>query len=50
MLRLVDCASGAVQDFAGHADSVQLCRFSPSARLLFTAAHTQILMWEVVGP
>ncbi|KAM9059484.1 WD repeat-containing protein 90 isoform 4-T6 [Megaptera novaeangliae] len=49
VLRLVDCASGAVQDFAGHDDSVQLCRFAPSARLLFTAAHSEILVWEVTG-
>ncbi|XP_060141565.1 WD repeat-containing protein 90 isoform X8 [Globicephala melas] len=49
VLRLVDCASGAVQDFAGHDDSVQLCRFAPSARLLFTAAHNGILVWEVTG-
>ncbi|XP_059887374.1 WD repeat-containing protein 90 isoform X1 [Delphinus delphis] len=49
VLRLVDCASGAVQDFAGHDDSVQLCRFAPSARLLFTAAHNEILVWEVTG-
>ncbi|XP_014648903.1 PREDICTED: WD repeat-containing protein 90 [Ceratotherium simum simum] len=47
VLRLVDCASGATQDFAGHVDSVQLCRFTPSARLLFTAAHNEILVWEV---
>ncbi|XP_068381046.1 WD repeat-containing protein 90 [Eschrichtius robustus] len=49
VLRLVDCASGAVQDFAGHDDSVQLCRFAPSARLLFTVAHSEILVWEVTG-
>ncbi|XP_066869045.1 WD repeat-containing protein 90 isoform X10 [Kogia breviceps] len=49
VLRLVDCASGAVQDFAGHDDSVHLCRFAPSARLLFTAAHNEILVWEVTG-
>ncbi|KAF5928623.1 hypothetical protein HPG69_007508 [Diceros bicornis minor] len=49
VLRLVDCASGATQDFAGHVDSVQLCRFTPSARLLFTAAHNEILVWEVTS-
>ncbi|XP_057603860.1 WD repeat-containing protein 90 isoform X6 [Hippopotamus amphibius kiboko] len=49
VLRLVDCVSGAVQDFAGHDDSVQLCRFAPSAQLLFTAAHNEILVWEVTG-
>ncbi|KAG5194876.1 hypothetical protein JEQ12_012165 [Ovis aries] len=49
MVRLLDCASGTVQDFAGHDDSVQLCRFAPSAQLLFTAAHSEILVWEVTG-
>ncbi|KAM5227309.1 LOW QUALITY PROTEIN: WD repeat-containing protein 90 [Ctenodactylus gundi] len=50
MLRLVDCVSGTAQDFAGHDDSVHLCRFSPSARLLFTASHSEILVWDVLGP
>ncbi|XP_023472469.2 WD repeat-containing protein 90 isoform X5 [Equus caballus] len=49
VLRLVDCTSGAVQDFAGHNDSVRLCRFTPAGRLLFTAAHREILVWEVTG-
>uniref|UniRef100_A0A8C9KDE4 WDR90 4th beta-propeller domain-containing protein n=1 Tax=Panthera tigris altaica TaxID=74533 RepID=A0A8C9KDE4_PANTA len=49
MLRLVDCESGAMQDFAGHDDLVQLCRFAPSARLLFSVAHSEILVWEVSG-
>ena len=48
-MRLLDRASGAVQDFAGHDDSVQLCRFAPSAQLLFTAAYSEILVWEVTG-
>ncbi|XP_023584304.1 WD repeat-containing protein 90 [Trichechus manatus latirostris] len=47
LLRLVDCESGTAQDFAGHGDSVHLCRFSPSTRLLLTAAHNEILVWEV---
>nr|XP_055195769.1 WD repeat-containing protein 90 isoform X3 [Nyctereutes procyonoides] len=50
VLRLVDCESGTMQDFAGHDDLVQLCRFAPSARLLFSAAHSEILVWEVTGP
>uniref|UniRef100_A0A8C6RRY9 WD repeat-containing protein 90 n=1 Tax=Nannospalax galili TaxID=1026970 RepID=A0A8C6RRY9_NANGA len=49
MLRLLDCESGTAQDFAGHDDSVHLCRFTPSARLLFTAAHNEILVWEVTN-
>lgn len=49
MLRLLDCAAGTAQDFEGHDDSVHLCRFTPSGRLLFTAAHNEILVWEVTG-
>ncbi|EFB17141.1 hypothetical protein PANDA_008932, partial [Ailuropoda melanoleuca] len=49
VLRLVDCESGAVWDVAGHDDVVQLCRFAPSARLLFSVAHSDILVWEVTG-
>ncbi|XP_039740696.1 WD repeat-containing protein 90 isoform X1 [Pteropus medius] len=49
VLRLVDCVTEATQDFAGHDDWVQLCRFTPSAHLLFTAAHNEILVWEVTG-
>ncbi|XP_077840911.1 WD repeat-containing protein 90 isoform X15 [Macaca mulatta] len=49
MLRLVDCATGTAQDFAGHNNAVHLCRFTPSARLLFTAACNEILVWEVSG-
>ncbi|KAM7333167.1 hypothetical protein ACRRTK_006487 [Alexandromys fortis] len=50
MLRLLDCVSGTAQDFEGHDDSVHLCRFTPSGRLLFTAAHNEILVWEVTSP
>ncbi|KAK2097189.1 WD repeat-containing protein 90 [Saguinus oedipus] len=49
MLRLVDCATGTTQDFAGHDNAVHLCRFTPSARLLFTAACNEILVWEVAS-
>lgn len=45
----MDCESGAVWDVAGHDDMVQLCRFAPSARLLFSVAHSDILVWEVTG-
>nr|XP_021492810.1 WD repeat-containing protein 90 isoform X1 [Meriones unguiculatus] len=50
MLRLLDCASGTTQDFEGHDDAVHLCRFTPSGKLLFTAAHNEILVWEVTSP
>ncbi|XP_059010020.1 WD repeat-containing protein 90-like isoform X4 [Mustela lutreola] len=49
VLRLVDCQSGATRDLAGHDDVVQLCRFAPSAQLLFSVAHGDILVWEVMG-
>ncbi|XP_062955596.1 WD repeat-containing protein 90 isoform X1 [Cynocephalus volans] len=49
VLRLMDFASGTAQDFAGHGDSVHVCRFTPSARLLFSVAHNEILVWEVTG-
>ncbi|XP_075851028.1 WD repeat-containing protein 90 [Microcebus murinus] len=49
LLRLVDCALGTAQDFAGHGDAVHLCRFTPSARLLFTVAYNEILVWEVTS-
>lgn len=49
LLSLLDCASGAWQDFLAHEDGVQLCRFTPSSQLLFTAAHSQILVWEVLA-
>ena len=49
-MRLLDCASGTAQDLEGHDDSVHLCRFTPSGRLLFTAAHNEILVWEVTDP
>lgn len=49
VLRLVDCRSGAARDLAGHDDVVQRCRFAPSARLLFSVAHGDILVWEVTG-
>ncbi|KFO34771.1 WD repeat-containing protein 90 [Fukomys damarensis] len=50
ILSLVDCASGTTQHFAGHDDVVHLCRFTPSGRLLFTVAHSEVLVWEVLSP
>ncbi|KAK2509542.1 hypothetical protein MC885_005632 [Smutsia gigantea] len=49
VLKQVECESGTARDFAGHSDSVWLCRFAPASRLLFTAAHNEILVWEVAG-
>ncbi|XP_007499277.1 WD repeat-containing protein 90 isoform X1 [Monodelphis domestica] len=50
LLRLIDCMSKTEQDFVGHNDTVHLCRFTPSGKLLFTAAYNEILVWEVLGP
>ncbi|XP_013373215.1 PREDICTED: WD repeat-containing protein 90 isoform X2 [Chinchilla lanigera] len=47
---LVDCTSRTTQEFAGHDDVVHLCRFTPSGRLLFTVAHSEVLVWEVLSP
>ncbi|XP_047569203.1 WD repeat-containing protein 90 isoform X2 [Lutra lutra] len=49
VLRLVDCHSGAAWDLASHDDMVQLCRSAPPAQLLFSVAHGDILVWEVMG-
>lgn len=49
-LSMVDCTLGTTQEFAGHDDVVHLCRFTPSGRLLFTVAHSEILVWEVLSP
>ncbi|XP_027718740.1 WD repeat-containing protein 90 isoform X2 [Vombatus ursinus] len=49
LLRLIDCMSKTEQDFVGHNDAVHLCRFTPSGKLLFTAAYNEILVWEVLG-
>ncbi|XP_068921625.1 WD repeat-containing protein 90 [Petaurus breviceps papuanus] len=50
LLRLIDFMSKTEQDFVGHNDAVHLCRFTPSGKLLFTAAYNEILVWEVLGP
>ncbi|KAM9096361.1 WD repeat-containing protein 90 isoform X1 [Sarcophilus harrisii] len=49
LLRLIDCMSKTEQDFVGHNDAVHLCRFTPSGKLLFTAAYNEILVWEVLS-
>ncbi|XP_061411307.1 WD repeat-containing protein 90 isoform X1 [Lethenteron reissneri] len=47
LVGLVDPASGRCRNVWGHEDAVRACRFSPSARRLFTAAHGAIFVWEV---
>lgn len=49
VLKLIKFTSGRFQDFLQHSDSLQSCRFSPSGTLLFSAAHNEVLLWEVPG-
>lgn len=49
VLKLIQSASGRFQDFHHHSDSLQSCRFSPSGKMLFSAAYNEILLWEVQG-
>ncbi|XP_056359041.1 WD repeat-containing protein 90 isoform X2 [Oenanthe melanoleuca] len=49
LLRLQPCPAGDPQDYAGHDDTVHLCRFAPSGRRLLTASHSAVLVWELPG-
>ncbi|XP_026880574.2 WD repeat-containing protein 90 isoform X2 [Electrophorus electricus] len=49
VLKLIDTSSGRFQDFMWHSDSVHLCSFSPSGTRLFTAAHSEVFLWTLVG-
>ncbi|NXM73158.1 WDR90 protein, partial [Serilophus lunatus] len=49
LLRLQPCPAGHPQDYAGHDDTVHLCRFAPSGRRLLTASHSAVLVWELTG-
>ncbi|KAJ8284168.1 hypothetical protein COCON_G00030180 [Conger conger] len=49
LLKLIKSTSGKFQDFSTHSDSLQVCRFSPSGKYLFTSAYNEILLWEVHG-
>jgi WD40 repeat protein len=41
------CDQGTFQDFTGHLDVVTCLAFSPSGGMLASAAHTDIVCWEV---
>ncbi|NXT20057.1 WDR90 protein, partial [Syrrhaptes paradoxus] len=49
LLRLLRCPGTDPQDYAGHDDTVHLCRFAPSGRRLLTASHSAVLLWELTG-
>ncbi|NXJ69983.1 WDR90 protein, partial [Rostratula benghalensis] len=49
LLRLLRCPTSDAQDYAGHDDTVHLCRFAPSGRCLLTASHSAVLLWELTG-
>nr|XP_033770291.1 WD repeat-containing protein 90 isoform X1 [Geotrypetes seraphini] len=47
ILQLIDCTNSTKQEYLGHNDSIHLCRFTPSGRLLFTAAYNEVLVWGI---
>ncbi|XP_077979468.1 WD repeat-containing protein 90-like [Glandiceps talaboti] len=47
LVKLMDYYEGSFQDFTGHNDAVNIISFSPSGRFLFSAAHNEIIMWEL---
>ena len=47
LLKLIDYYEGSFQDYVGHDDTVRLLKFSHDGRLLFTASHHEILVWDV---
>ena len=47
LLKLLDYYEGSFQDFIGHNDRVQLVKFSPDGKYLFTASHSEIFIWDV---
>ncbi|NWS20690.1 WDR90 protein, partial [Pachyramphus minor] len=49
LLRLQPFPAGDPQDYAGHDDTVHLCRFAPSGRRLLTASHSAVFVWELTG-
>ena len=47
LLKLMDYYEGSFQDFAAYDDSVSLARFTLDSTQLITAAHGQLLVWDV---
>ncbi|XP_053722443.1 WD repeat-containing protein 90 isoform X2 [Synchiropus splendidus] len=49
VLKLIKGSSGRFQDYLQHSDYLQSCHFSPSGKRLFTVAHNEMMLWEVLG-
>ncbi|NXJ04921.1 WDR90 protein, partial [Odontophorus gujanensis] len=49
LFRLQCCPAAPPQDYGGHDDAVQLCRFAPAGRRLLTASHSAVLLWELLS-
>ena len=47
LVKVIDYDEGTFQDFTGHSDVVKSLAFSPSGGMLASAAHTDIVCWEV---
>ncbi|XP_025111591.1 WD repeat-containing protein 90-like isoform X3 [Pomacea canaliculata] len=48
VLKLMDYYEGSFQDFASHDNAVSLARYTLDGTRLVTAAHGQILVWDVL--
>ncbi|XP_072042911.1 WD repeat-containing protein 90-like [Amphiura filiformis] len=48
LVKLMDYHEGSFQDFIAHNNAIQLVRFAPNGKLVFSVANNEILVWEVV--
>ncbi|XP_075890586.1 WD repeat-containing protein 90 [Nelusetta ayraudi] len=49
VLKIIKSTNGQFQNFLQHSDSLQMCHFSPSGKLLLSVAFNEIMLWEVRG-
>jgi len=47
LVKIVDFSEGTFQDFIAHCDSVRVVKFSPNAKVLFSAGFTDIVVWNL---